>query len=188
MPSKNPKPPAVAPHEREVVPAKVAHWTLIFIKTLQLTGSVVKSAKAAKKSENHVYRCRNASPKFSEKWAKALESFRRGKIESMEREAFRRGKSGWREPIYQGGELVGYRRKYSDALLVKSLEAEHPEKWGRKSELTVNGSVSLVSPALQDRLSDPEYRRLLASQDARLTAPLPERTIELPSPDDATDA
>jgi hypothetical protein len=188
MPSKDNKRPAIPPHERAVVPAKVAHWTLIFLRTLQLRGSVTKAAKAAGITYQHAYSCKSKSPKFSAKWERAMESFRAGKIDTMEAEIYRRGTKGWREPVFQGGELVGYKRKYSDPCLIRTLEAEYPEKWGRKSELSISGSVSLVSPALQDRLSDPEYRRLLASQDARLTAPLPERTIELPSPDDATDA
>lgn len=49
---------------------------------------------------------------------------------ALESEAVRRAVEGVQEPIYsKNGKLVGHRRKYSDALLLKLLEANNPEKF-----------------------------------------------------------
>lgn len=182
MPSKNPKPPAVPPHEREVIPAKIETWTRIFLRTLRLTGSVRSALKGAGKSQSYVYACKARSPKFSDQWDKALEGYRLAMVDRAEKELNRRAVKGWREPVYQAGRLVGYKRKFSDPALIELLRANNPAKFGRKSEINGTIAVALVSPAVQSRLSDPEYRRLRCQEDNTLTASV--RVIELPSPDD----
>lgn len=60
----------------------------------------------------------------------------------LEMEARRRGSEGWLEPVYQGGAMVGTKRKYSDRLLMALLEAHHP-KFGRKVRVTHDGGMTL---------------------------------------------
>ena len=47
----------------------------------------------------------------------------------LESEATRRAVEGVDEPIYQSGMLVGYKRRYSDLLLIFLLKATNPQKY-----------------------------------------------------------
>jgi hypothetical protein len=44
----------------------------------------------------------------------------------MIREAWRRAVKGCRKPVYQGGQLVGYVREFSDLLLIFLIKAARP--------------------------------------------------------------
>jgi hypothetical protein len=60
----------------------------------------------------------------------------------LEGEAIRRAYTGWDRPIYQKGELCGYERVYSDALLKLMLGAVRPEKFREKVD--VSGTVEQI--------------------------------------------
>lgn len=61
--------------------------------------------------------------------------------EILEAEADRRAFDGFLKPIYHKGELVGYERRYSDALLMFRLKALLPDRYRERSETIVSGSV-----------------------------------------------
>lgn len=48
-------------------------------------------------------------------------------LSKLEREADRRAVEGWDEAVYQGGDLVGIKRKFSDTLLVFRMKRLDPE-------------------------------------------------------------
>ena len=52
----------------------------------------------------------------------------------IEAEIIRRSIEGIDEPVYQGGRLVGFVRKYSDRLLELAAKAALPEKYREKFE------------------------------------------------------
>lgn len=52
--------------------------------------------------------------------------------------------NGWREPVFQKGELVGYKRKFDINGMLKYLAKAKPEVFGDKVE--VDSSLEGVSP------------------------------------------
>lgn len=81
----------------------------------------------------------------------------------LEMEARRRAEEGWREPVFQGGALVGHKRKYSDRLLLALLEAHHP-RFGKHVKHTVEGELTMnvrdARQALQQKVEQAlAYRR-----------------------------
>ena len=51
---------------------------------------------------------------------------------------------GWEEPVYQGGQLVGHKRKFELSAMLKYLSKAKPEVFGDKVEL--NATIEPVSP------------------------------------------
>lgn len=61
----------------------------------------------------------------------------------LEDEAIRRAEEGWEEPVFtQSGKLAGYKRRYSDALMVLLLRAHDPDRYSDKA-IGVGGGVVL---------------------------------------------
>ena len=78
--------------------------------------------------------------------------------DALEAEARRRAIDGWKEPIYQGGELVGYKQKYSDTMLAMLLNGNLPEKYRSRFEHTgAGGGPIQIQPVVQVYL--PENNR-----------------------------
>ena len=67
------------------------------------------------------------------------------KLKMAEDELQRRSIEGVEEPVYQGGELVGYKRKYSDTLLLGLLKSEDPDKYSDKQQVQLTGAVLKVN-------------------------------------------
>ncbi|WP_130470283.1 hypothetical protein [Candidatus Magnetaquicoccus inordinatus] len=117
----------------------------IFLKALALGGVVTHAAASAGASRKTLYAFRATNPEFAEEWDNALESF----ADSLEQAARQRGVDGWQEPVYQGGQLVGTVRKYSDSLLLAMLRA-------RKPEYRPAAQVPAPPPAPEKKERDPE--------------------------------
>lgn len=89
----------------------------LFLMQLRRSGIVSQALSGVGVTSSTVYRLRASDSAFSEAWDDAIEAA----TDTLETEARRRAVDGWDEPIYQGGELVGYRKKYSDNLLAMLL-------------------------------------------------------------------
>lgn len=103
------------------------------------------------------------------------ERFKAAQLQSclaLEEEARRRAYEGVRKYKFTAkGEAIlhpetgepYYEHAYSDALLLKLLEANNPEKFGRKVETTVNGNIQhihtieKIKAALDEARRDPAY-------------------------------
>ena len=81
-------------------------------------------------------------------YAAAFELAKGCALEVMEVEARRRAVAGWDEPVFQSGEHVGDKRKFSDVLLIFMLKAADPDKYAdrHKTELTVTDPVTVYLP------------------------------------------
>jgi hypothetical protein len=138
---------------------KTPVWRRGFLRALAISGSVTKSCKAAGIDQSYVYWLRARKPRFARAWERAMVAASRRKADRIEAEAYRRAVDGWLEPVFQKGECVGHRRRYSDALLAKVLEAEKPEKY-RKNHDGPQGNQVNVQVNVQARqqllLDDPE--------------------------------
>ena len=99
-----------------------------FLDALAETGSLIESARrASPHSETGAVTTFKSwmrdSPEFAARVQEALDSFR----DSLIRETVRRGRDGYKRPIFQKGELVGHETVYSDGLLLAELKKHFPE-------------------------------------------------------------
>lgn len=101
--------------------------------------NVTKALEAANLGRATVYEWKRIDPEFAAEWAQALALG----IEACEAEAFRRAFDGYEEPVYQGGQLVGVVRKYSDSLAQFMLRAHAPEKYRERSDIHLHGKLSV---------------------------------------------
>lgn len=118
---------------------KRREWRPKFLDALAHTGIVTDAARAAHIERKTAYDEYARNPKFAAAWEAALEQA----IEGMEIEARRRAVEGFERPIYQGGELVGQVREYSDVLLIFMLKAHRPDKY-RETTRHENYNVDLT--------------------------------------------
>ena len=122
-----------------------------FIEALGEThGTVTAACRIAGISKQTAYDARKEDPEFAEAWAEAVDYV--GDV--LEQTAFQRAVQGWEEPVYQGGNLVGTIRKYSDKLLEICLKGARPEKYRERistdSRIEVTSGVLAVAATATD--------------------------------------
>jgi len=98
-------------------PKKVA-----FLKAIEANGcNITKSAKVAGISNTMHYHWNNCPV-----YRQVFEKQRARSITALESEAVRRALDGDEEPVYQGGQLVGYKNRKSDNLLMFVMKELKP--------------------------------------------------------------
>lgn len=105
---------------------KKTEWKPLFLEYLSETANITRSARRAGVSRQAAYKEREKSETFRSAWDDAMEQA----IDALEEEARRRAYEGVDKPVYQGGELVGYMRQYSDTLAIFLLKGRRPEVFG----------------------------------------------------------
>jgi hypothetical protein len=110
-----------------------------FLAVLCETGSVDKACDGARIARNSAYLWRRDDEDFRAKWDAA----RATAGELLECEAYRRAVDGVDKPVYQGGELVGVVREYSDTLLTTLLKANLPDKFRENTRVEHAGGIDL---------------------------------------------
>ena len=101
-----------------------------FLKSLAQCGVVTHAAEDAGSGRRTMYAWRDEDEAFALAWDSALDD----SADRLEKEAHRRATEGVLEPVYQGGELVGHIRKYSDTLLIFLLKGAKPAKFRERFE------------------------------------------------------
>ncbi len=121
---------SITPKERE-----------IYLSTLKATGLHTKSALAAGRAPNTFRALIDLDPVFQEQAETCIEDFR----DSLEKEAYRRAHDGVERPVFQGGQLVGHTRDYSDRLMELLLKGNRRHKFGDsvKVDATVTAPVRM---------------------------------------------
>ena len=118
----------------------------LFLDIFRVTGNVSQAAKAAGIHRSSVYEWQESDEKFSAAYnIAAVES-----NEALEAEAHRRGVIGVKQPVYQGGQMVGYIKKYSDTLLLKLLAARMPDKYADRRNQKIDVSGGMVVEYVND--------------------------------------
>src|SRR4030095_14184981 len=107
-----------------------------FLKHFADWGVVETAARYAGVHRNTVYKWQERDPAFSAAYHQGVEQ----STEVFEAEAGRRAVEGVEKPVYQGGELVGHAREYSDTLLIFILKARKPEKYRDRFDSLAKGS------------------------------------------------
>lgn len=125
-------------HGRATVPTNTAR---VFIEALSNCGNITEACRVANVSRDWAYDKRKADPDFAAQWEAALEIA----IDSLESEAWRRGRDGYEEFITsKDGLVMGpdgkpvMQRRYSDALMMRLLQAHRPEKFADRSKVDVS--------------------------------------------------
>jgi hypothetical protein len=107
----------------------------LFLTVLAQGGNVSKACEAADIARRTVYEYRDRDPDFAAEWDEAQEQY----VNKLEEEADRRAHDGVENPVYQGGELVGFKREYSDTLLIFRLKALKPDKYRENVRQEITG-------------------------------------------------
>ena len=109
-----------------------------FLSYYARTGRKMASARASGVTYAYLQQQIKENPEFAELVKEARQEF----LESLEREAFRRGVEGVLHPIIGGKdpEIVTYVRKYSDRLLEMMLRKADPKGYGNK-QITIDANV-----------------------------------------------
>lgn len=96
----------------------------VFLEELAKSGCVSSSAERAGYSDTtFLYKVRKQDEEFAEAWAEAEEAG----TDILLGEARRRAVEGVDEPVFYKGEVVGYKRNYSDSMLMFLIKGKRPE-------------------------------------------------------------
>lgn len=116
----------------------------VFFKTLGLKGSVVAACRKVDCPRSTAYARKDEDQAFEARWSAAL----RVAVARFEDAAVKRAVEGWDEPVFgklpgenRGTGIVGFKRRFSDKLLIRVLEAHDPRYRASKPEqapITVN--------------------------------------------------
>lgn len=123
-----------------------------FLQAYEETGNIALSCRLSLCDRKVVYRKAARSQAFAE----LLEMAKAISVENLEIEAQRRAQIGNVEPVYQKGELAGYIRRYSDALMVLLLKALAPEKYTERQKIETTGQATQVTFNVTEPGAPPE--------------------------------
>lgn len=129
-----------------------------FLAAYVRVASITKAAEIAGISRESHYEWKASDPDY----ARAFEAAKQIACETLEDEAVRRAHEGVDEPVYQGGQLVGTIRKYSDTLLIFLMKGAMPEKYKDRVSNEISGSMNLI-----DRLASGRQRVLNEAESQR---------------------
>jgi hypothetical protein len=141
MQNRTPKPRQARPPLPEFtpVPRKYRHdgWTperqKAFIEALADTGSVTRAAGMVNMAQTNCYALKRApgAEEFRRAWEAALD-FGQGRLKDI---AFERAIEGELVPFFHAGKLVGYRRKYNNALLMFCIRHYGKDAGGKRTTI-----------------------------------------------------
>jgi hypothetical protein len=111
-----------------------------FVDSLAQCGLIKYACQDAAIDRGSVVRWRNEDPEFMQ----AMEMAKLNYIEVMEEEADRRGRVGWKEPIFdKQGNHIGDKPKHSDVLLIFRLKGLAPDKYADRKQIDSRVTVQL---------------------------------------------
>jgi hypothetical protein len=113
-----------------------------FLEAFAGLGQMRQAAEKAGLSCREVALARRMLPGFE----RAFQELRMLQLDIAEDELYRRGVTGWDEPVYHRGEVVGAVRRYSDACLTYMLRCRRPEVYNPQAGLDHTGSDGSMAP------------------------------------------
>ncbi|WP_288410731.1 hypothetical protein [uncultured Sphingomonas sp.] len=153
-----------------------------FLRALGETGCVRDACARARISNTSAYRMRKRCPVFAKAWDRALTKV----APTIEQAAFERAVNGWEEPVWHGGKLVGYRRRFSDGLLrllltrgtqrgaVPEAEADpfpRSKGWDRATQAETDAQLLANLKAFRRRLEAEKAQKALPAPGTAATTP-----------------
>ncbi len=119
-----------------------------FVEALRNAGNVSEACRLSGISRVTAYRLRETDQSFAAEWDEALQIA----MDSLELEAWRRGRDGYDEYVTckdglvydQDGNPI-LQRRYSDGLLTTLLKAHRPEKYRDRSTVDMNVNTDIAA-------------------------------------------
>ena len=143
----------------------------LFLRSLSITGRVKESATAAGLRYSTVYRLRATDEDFADDWDESLYEYQ----DRLEAEIERRAVEGYDEPVFHQGEVCGYKRRFSDQLLLAIAKRHIPEyrEPTNKIEVGSGGVIAMVSPPTGENPKDieDEWRRKFRASSSPVAVP-----------------
>lgn len=132
---------------------------LAFLAAYRCGPTITQACRIAGINRRNYYNWMQSSKAFVE----AFNQTRQERVDDAIDEAHRRAVKGVLEPVFgSDGDLgktvvVGYKRKFSDRLLVKILESERPEKYrtnhrGPSGSVKHQKTITIADPAIRKQL------------------------------------
>lgn len=123
-----------------------------FLAAFARLGTLTHAAEAAGTDRSSHYYWMEHDPEYPHLFAEAGKQA----TDSLEREAIRRAVEGVDKPVYQGKELVGTIREYSDTLLIFLMKGAMPGKYRERVEITLDASAEARKLAAELGLDEAE--------------------------------
>ena len=98
---------------------KRPRWAVRFLDVLRETGSVHDACRVVGVRRSTAYRLRLRAPLFAAFWDEIMGAW----CDDLEEAALDLATHGWEERVFQGGNLVRVRRRFSAALMIFMLKA-----------------------------------------------------------------
>ncbi len=121
----------------------VQNWSpkkAAFLAAYARCGCVTQAADAAEVHRtSHQYWMRS-DPDYPA----AFQQAQREANDFLFRVARKRATKGWLEPVFHEGKVCGYKRKFSDTLLMFLMKSEQPEKYRDNHSLEVSGQITQI--------------------------------------------
>lgn len=152
------------------------HWRRV-LNILAATGSIPSALRVVGFSRTKFTLRRERYVEFGEAVQQALDYYRHTSIEGSIRA---RAIDGVLEPVWHKGAHCGYKRVYSDTLLIRLAEAEMPEKY--KPKMDVSNTINVTATGgIPDQMTEEE----LAVEAEKAAQRRGETTIPPENPADA---
>ena len=103
-----------------------------FLESFRVYANISAACRVAGVSRPTIYEWQEHDEQFAAEFKLAEVA----STESLEREAYRRAVEGVDKPVFQGKELVGTIREYSDTLLIVLLKARRPDVYRERLDVT----------------------------------------------------
>ena len=108
-----------------------------FLAAYEETGNLSKSCELVEMDDMTHYRWLKKFPSYQRRFAKAQVVASR----KLEEEARRRAIEGVDEPVFHDGAVCGYKRRYSDTLLIFLMKGLMPERYRERTETQIRSEV-----------------------------------------------
>lgn len=109
-----------------------------FFAAYSRTGNISQSCELSGLSVGTLLQWRKKDPSINERMSEAFEEF----LDYAEGKIWNRAIEGWNEPVYQNGEMVGEKRRYSDTLAIFMMKGHRPTKY--RDNVSVEANISVA--------------------------------------------
>jgi hypothetical protein len=145
----------------------------MFIETLAATASISEACRYVGLSRQSAHKLYGRSPHFRAAWDEALKAA----VGVLAATAFDRAVNGTQEQVWHDGQMIGFREKHHDRLLMYLLRVRDPLNYAPLDDLqgwarhrAIEGKRDGLEPVL-DRLEAAERAWATAAAPAELPAP-----------------
>lgn len=154
------------------------HWRRV-LNVLAATGSIPLALRIVGFSRHKFTLRRERYVEFGEAVQQALDYFNHA---TLERAAVARAVDGVLEPVYHKGLHVGYKRVYSDTLLIRLLEANDPEKFKPKMDVNSTTTVTVTGGLPPDEPIEEDLPTFDAGAPAVVAEPAKPEAVDPAAP------